>query len=132
MMGIDANILVRYVMQDDAVQSPKAAEVMERRLTEDDPGFISIVAMAETVWVLARTYSLSNVELAAAVERMLESDLLVVENAQEVWIAMTAVRDGRASFADALIAELGASAVCSRTLTFDRKAARLPGFELVS
>ena len=68
MTGIDANILVRYVMQDDAVQSPKAAEVMERRLTEDDPGFISIVVMAETVWVLARTYGLSNVELAAAVE----------------------------------------------------------------
>lgn len=132
MTGIDANILVRYVMQDDAVQSPKAAEVMERRLTEDDPGFISIVAMAETVCVLARTYGLSNVELAAAVERMLESDALVVENAQEVWIAMTAVREGRASFADALIAELGASAGCSRTLTFDRKAARLPRFELVS
>ena len=132
MTGIDANILVRYMMQDDAVQSPKAAEVMERRLTEDNPGFISIVAMAETVWVLARTYGLSNVELAAAVERMLESDALVVQNAQEVWIAMTAVREGRASFADALIAELGASAGCSRTLTFDRKAARLPGFELVS
>jgi len=54
MIGLDTNILVRYLAQDDPIQSPKATEIIERRLTEETPGFVSIVAMIETVWVLDR------------------------------------------------------------------------------
>jgi predicted nucleic-acid-binding protein len=54
-----------------------------------------------------------------------------VENEQEIFTAMMALKEGRGSFADALTAALDARAGCSRTLTFDRKASRLPGFELV-
>lgn len=128
MMGLDSNILVRYLTQDDPIQSPKATEVMERRLTEDNPGFVSIVAMVETVWVLDRAYDLATNEIAAAVERMLQTSVLVVENEQQVFTAMIALKEGRGSFADALIVALGARVGCSRTLTFDQKALRLPGF----
>ena len=131
MIGLDTNILVRYLAQDDPVQSPKATELIERRLTGDDPGFVSVVTMVETVWVLDRAYGLADDEIAAAVERTLQADILVVENEQEVFSAMIALRAGRGSFADALIGALGARAGCSRTLSFDRKASRLPGFELV-
>jgi predicted nucleic-acid-binding protein len=130
-IGLDTNILVRYLAQDDPVQSPKATELIERRLTGDDPGFVSVVAMVETVWVLDRAYGLADDEIAAAVERTLQADVLVVENEQEVFSAMIALREGRGSFADALIGALGARVGCSRTLSFDRKASRLPGFELV-
>lgn len=130
MIGLDTDILVRYLTQDDPVQSRKATEVIERRLAEERPGFVSIVAMVETVWVLDRAYGFGAHEIAAAVERMLQADVLVVENEQEVFTAMTALKDGQGSFADAVIAALGARAGCSRTLTFDHKAARLPGFEL--
>ncbi len=130
MIGLDTNILVRYLAQDDPVQSGKATEVLERRLTEDNPGFVSIVAMAETVWVLERAYGFSGREIAAAVERMLQADALVVESEPEVFTAMTAVKEGRGSFGDALIGALGAKAKCSCTLTFDEKALRLAGFEL--
>ena len=130
MIGLDTNILVRYVAQDDPIQSPKATEIIERRLTEDKPGFVSIVAMVETVWVLERAYGLSAREIAGAIERVLQTDVLVVENEQEVFTAMIALKEGQGSFADAIIAALGASRGCSRTLTFDRKALRLPGFEL--
>jgi predicted nucleic-acid-binding protein len=130
MIGLDTNILVRYLVQDDAVQSSKASEVIENRLTEENTGFVSMVAMVETVWVLDRAYSLEAHEIAAAVERMLQTDVLVVENEQEVFTAMIALKDGQGSFADALIAALGARAGCVCTLTFDRKALRLPGFEL--
>ena len=130
MIGLDSNILVRYLAQDDPIQSPKATEIIERRLTEENPGFVSIVAMVETVWVLDRAYGLGAHEIAAAVERMLQADVLVVENEQEVFTAMIALKQGQGSFADALIAALGARAGCSRTLTFDRKALRLSGFEL--
>jgi predicted nucleic-acid-binding protein len=130
MIGLDTNILIRYLTQDDPVQSRKATEIIERRLTEEDPGFVSIVAMVETVWVLDRAYSLAAHEIAAAVERVLQTDVLVVENEQEVFTAMIAVKEGQGSFADAVIAALGAKASCSCTLTFDQKALRLPGFEL--
>ena len=87
--------------------------------------------MVETVWVLDRAYGLADHEIAAAIERTLQADVLVVENEQEVFSAMIALKEGRGSFADALIGALGARAGCSRTLSFDQKASRLPGFELV-
>jgi predicted nucleic-acid-binding protein len=130
MIGLDANVLVHYLAQDDAVQSRRATEIIERRLTDLNPGFVSVVATAETVWVLDRAYSLSDEEIVAAVEPMLQIDVLVVENEQEVFAAMTALEEGLGSFADALIGALGAKAECSATLTFDRKALRLPHFEL--
>jgi predicted nucleic-acid-binding protein len=129
-IGLDTNILVRYLVQDDPVQSPIATNLIERRLTGDDPGFVTMVAAVETAWVLERTYGFSDADIAAAIERMLQIDALVVENEQNVFVAMVALAEGRGSFADALIAELGAVAGCSHTLTFDRKALRLPGFEL--
>jgi predicted nucleic-acid-binding protein len=131
MIGLDTNILVRYLTQDDPVQSAKAAEILERRLTEKNPGFVSVVAMVETVWVLDRAYFLTAQEIATAIERLLQVEVLAIENEQEVFTAMVALKQGRGSFADALIAELGARVGCTRTLTFDRKAIRLPGFELV-
>ncbi len=131
MIGLDTNILVRHLVQDDPVQSPKATEFIEQRLTERDPGFISTVVMAETAWVLERVYALADDEVAATIERILQIEVLVVENESDVFTAMMAVREGRGSFADALIGAIDAQAGCSRTLTFDRKALRLPGFELL-
>jgi predicted nucleic-acid-binding protein len=130
MIGLDTNILVRYLTQDDPIQSAKAREIIERRLTDENPGFVSIVAMVETVWVLERAYGLATHEIAGTVERMLQTDVLVVENEQEVFTAMIALKEGQGSFADALIAALVTRMSCSCTLTFDRKALRLPGFEL--
>jgi len=131
MIGLDTNILVRYLAQDDPAQSAKATEILERRLTEKYPGFVSVVAMVETVWVLDRAYGFTAQEIATAVERLLQIEVLVVENEQEVFSAMVALKQGRGSFPDALIAELGARVGCTRTLTFDQKAVRLSGFELV-
>lgn len=130
MIGLDTNILIRYLTQDDAVQSKRAIEILERELTAAEPGFVSVVATVETVWVLERTYDFSEQEIAAAVESMLQADALLVENEREVFTAMIAMKEGRSSFADALIGESGVRAGCSYTLTFDRKAVRLPVFRL--
>lgn len=129
MIGLDTNVLIRYLAQDDAVQSAKATEILERRLTPKNRGFVSVVAMVETVWVLDRAYGLTTQEIATAVERVLQVEVLAVENEQQIFTAMVALKQGRGSFADALIAELGARAGCTGTLTFDHKALRLPGFE---
>ena len=128
MIGLDTNILVRYLTQDDPIQSPKAKEVFERRLTEEDPGFVSIVAMVETVWVLERSYGLTTDEIVGAIERMLQTEVLIVENEQEVFTAMIALKEGQGSFADAVIAALGARMGCSCTLTFRPEGTASAGF----
>jgi predicted nucleic-acid-binding protein len=130
MIGLDTNILVRYLTQDDAAQSRKATYLIEKRLTEENPGFISSVAMVELVWVLDRAYGFSVYEIAAAIERMLQSGVFIVEREQEVYSAMIALRDGKESFADAIIGALGSRAGCVCTMTFDQKALRLPAFQL--
>ncbi len=130
MIGLDTNILVRYLAQDDPIQSAKATEIIERRLREENPGFVSAVAMVETLWVLDRAYGLRSDEIAAAIERTLQIEVLVVENEQEVFTAMIALKQGKSSFTDAMILALGVRAGCSHTLTFDRKAPRLSGFGL--
>lgn len=130
MIGLDSNVLVRYLAQDDPVQSSRATELFEGRLDDDDPGFVGIVAMVEMVWVLERSYGCTDQEIAATIERLLQAPLLVIENAAEVFIALTALREGRGGFADVVLGELGHSADCSVTVTFDRKASRLPRFVL--
>jgi predicted nucleic-acid-binding protein len=113
MIGLDTNILVRYLTQDDPVRSPKATEIIERRLTENNLGFLSVVAMIETVWVLDRVYRFADREIAEAVEPTLQVDYLIVQDEQEVFTAMVALKEGRGLFADALIAALGARTGCA-------------------
>jgi predicted nucleic-acid-binding protein len=131
MIGLDTNVVVRYLTQDDTVQSSKATELIEQRLTEEDPGYISVVVMAEIAWVLERAYGLSGVQIAAAIERILQTEVLIVESEQEIFAAMIAVKHGQGSFADALIGAMCDRAGCSCTYTFDRKARRLAGFVLL-
>jgi predicted nucleic-acid-binding protein len=83
------------------------------------------------VWVLEKIYKRSREEIALVVERLLQSDNLILQNEQQVAAAITAFRSRRGSFADALVGALGIWAGCSFTLTFDRKAERLPGFQLL-
>jgi predicted nucleic-acid-binding protein len=131
MIGLDTNVLVRYLTQDDPVQSAKATDLIERQFTPDNPGFVSVLATAETAWVLERIYGLSADELAAAIERILQVDVLVVENEQEVFAAMTVLKEGHGSFADALIGALGTRAGCTHTVTFDHRALQLAAFRPV-
>ncbi len=131
MTGLDTNVLVRYLAQDDPIQSRRATEIVEQRLTTENPGFISLVTVVETAWVLGRIYDLSSQQVAAAIERLLQADTLVLQNEQEVFTALAAVKSGRGAFADALIAALGLWAGCRTTVTFDKKATRLDGFELL-
>lgn len=131
MTGLDTNILIRYFAQDDAVHSATATHFIEKRLTPEHQGFISLVTLAELVWTLSTTYGLSKPEVANILELLLAASNLVLQNEQEVAVAMSALYEGQA-FADALIAALGTWAGCTSTLTFDRKASRMRGFELIS
>jgi len=132
MIALDTNVLLRYLAQDDPVQSPKATEIIEGRLSARSPGFVSLVCILEIVWVLGSLYKRTRGEIAQHIEMILAADSLEVQNEQEVYQAVVALRNGTGSFEDALIGAIGVWRGCSATLTFDEKAAkRLDGFRLV-
>ena len=131
MIGLDANVVIRHLTQDDPRQSPIASSIIEQRLTEQEPGFISIVALVEIAWVLESRYGATTREVADAAEALVVQDALVVEDHEDVVRAIEMVRNDRAEFSDALIMLLARRAGCSKTLTFDKRAAKLSGFKLV-
>jgi predicted nucleic-acid-binding protein len=131
MTGLDTNILLRYFVGDDPRQSRTAAWVIERDLTEQHPGYVSLVAMVETVWTLLSSYELSRDETASIIERMLQIETLTIQNEQAVFVALVAFQQGKGSFADTLIGALGIAAGCDFTVTFDKKAARLGDYKLL-
>lgn len=131
MIGLDTNVLVRYIMQDDAVQAAKASALIES-LSADTPGWISLVSMVELVWVLAAAYGLGRDQILAALEALLSSKELRVEHAEVAWKAMRTCRGAKADFADCLISSGAASAGCERTMTFDRGASRVAVMSLIT
>lgn len=131
MIGLDTNVIVRFLVQDDDQQSPVATRQFSK-LTRDNKGFVSAIVLAETSWVLTRAYRFSRGDLAAAIEGLLRSAELNIENAEAAWRALGVFQDGKAfEFADALIAETGALAGATQTVTFDRNAAAEGGMKLL-
>lgn len=131
MIGLDTNVVVRYLAQDDEVQSAVATRFISR-LSKDKPGFISAVVLAEISWVLVRAYETPSEDLARVLEGLLRSAELVVENAQAAYRAL-GVYTGSAAveFADALIAEIASIAGADETVTFDKVAAAETGMNLL-
>ena len=130
MIGIDTNIIVRYVVQDDPVQTAVAIKVIDS-LSAEEPGYISVVVIAELVWVLAASYHAKKETIHRVLEMLLESEEIVVEQAEIVAQALRLFKLGDANFADFLIERSGNSAGCQHTLTFDQRAARSAGMRLL-
>ena len=130
MIGLDTNVLVRYIAQDDAKQSPKATRLIES-FSADAPGYVSIVSVIELVWVLTGCYSSSKSEICEVLETLLRTKEIVVANADTVWKALRLFKAGKADFADCLIECTANEAGCSYTATFDHDAAKYSGMKLV-
>lgn len=123
MIGLDTNVLVRYLAQDDPVQTPLATELFES-LTAEVPGYISQVVLVETVWVLASCYAADEERIAEVVETLLHVEMLVIEEADIAWRALRQFKQAGGDFADALIAALAGRADCKTVYSFDRGAAK--------
>lgn len=132
MIGLDTNVLVRYLTQDEAKQARLANRLIEETLSPDDPGFVSQVALVELVWVLESGYGCDRIEVASIVERLLRSKSLVIERGDVVWPALRVFAAGRAEFADCLIERTGNANECDATVTFDRMAAKSTGMRLLA
>ena len=130
MIGLDTNVLVRYVAQDDKRQSPKASRLIES-LTADSPGYVSLVSVVELVWVLSGCYALSKDEICEVLETLLRTKEILVQNAAIVWKAVRLFKAGKADFADCLIELSAQAAGCGYTATFDCDAAKHCGMKLI-
>ena len=131
MTGLDTNVLVRYIMQDDARQASLATRLVES-LSVESPGFVPLVSVVELAWVLSSVYQLDRGQVVEAFEALLRTKEIVVERAETIWKALRVYQDANADFADCLIERSAAVAGCDRTMTFDRGAVKGCGMTLVS
>src|SRR5438105_7717489 len=124
MIGLDTNVLVRYIAQDDERQGAKAARFIEQECSEMRPAFIAVVVLCEIAWVLEDCYETRKPDVIAILERVLRTKQFVVETAETVWKAVRLFETSRADFADCLIDRIGAAHGCEYTTTFDKAAAK--------
>ncbi len=130
MIGLDTNVLVRYIMQDDPKQSPKATKLIGS-LSVAAPGFLSLVSVVELVWVLSSCYGLTRDQLVQTLELMLRTKEVIIDGADLVLKALRIFKASTADFADCLIERTASSAGCTKTMTFDISAAKTAGMTLI-
>ncbi|KRF05293.1 hypothetical protein ASH00_12980 [Arthrobacter sp. Soil782] len=130
MIGVDTNVLVRYLVKDDPQQSA-AASALFASFSPESPGYLSVPVVVETFWVLRRVYKVSHIKIADVLIDLASSEELVVEHSDIVRQAARQAAEG-SDFADALIALNGRERGCDYTATFDSQAAHLQGMKLLS
>src|SRR5438270_8788517 len=130
MIGLDTNVIVRYITLDDPDQTPAAVRLVDS-LTSDEPGFISLVVVAELAWVLETSYNVNRAALVRVLEMLLQSKELLVEQHEVVSQALHVFGRGTAGFVDYLIERRARAAGCVQTFTFDQKAAASAGMRLL-
>ena len=131
MIGIDTNVLLRFLLKDDARQSARALRFMRDEISAAQPGYVSLVTLLEVVWVLDSLYGFNVEQQMAVVEDLLAVEALEIAERAAVARAVTASRDRCADFQDCLVAILGEGVGCSATVTFDTGAAKRAGMTLL-
>lgn len=131
MIGLDTNVLVRYIAQDDEKQSPQATAFINT-LSSENPGFIPLVSLVELVWVMQSCYSATKPEIVAILDMLLRTQELLVENAETAIRALTVFSASKADFSDCIIERSANKAGCEYTVTFDGSAAKTAGMQLVN
>lgn len=128
MIAIDTNVLVRFLVQDDPVQGALARRLLEDEATPETPGYVTVVAVLELDWVLRRSYGFSARAVTEVIGQLVTAPNLVFEQAEAIEHALVSAHG---DLADHILHWIGAAQGCSRTVTFDRKFARLEGVELL-
>lgn len=125
MIGLDTNVVIRYLMLDEPQQSALATAFIEQHLSTENPGYISLIVLVEIAWVLRSCYGIDREKISRTFRALLETRQLWIERADLVVRASRRYSDNAADFSDALIVELARDQGCSETVSFDRKASSL-------
>lgn len=130
MKGLDTNILVRYLVQDDEQQAAVATRLISQHCTENSPGFINRIVVCELVWVLESAYQYSRQLIGEILDKLFRTKQLAFEDLSECVRALHVYRSTSVDFADALIALINRAHGCDETFSFDKKASRIDGVSL--
>ena len=122
MTGLDTNVVVRYLTQDDAAQASRVNTLFETVLTSHTPGVITLVTLVEVVWVLESCYAQPRTAIAEVIQALLSTRNLLVENASAAFLALRAFSEGSGDFSDALIVVTARQLGCDSVVSFDKKA----------
>ena len=131
MIGLDTNILVRYLTQDDLDQSRKAAHEIEKGLSAGHMFFIADIVMCELVWVLETAYGYERQEITPVLENILRTRQFQFQNKDLLWKSLAGYRNKKGDFADHLSGQAGHKAGCRETLTFDSGLRNNPVFRVL-
>lgn len=128
MLGVDTNVLVRYLTRDDQPQYEKARRLIDREVAKGEPVLVSLLVLLETEWVLRSRYEMAKAEIVTAFSALLETADLNFEDEPSVETAVYSWKDSAADFADCLIESRNRRLGCRATATFDGRALKLAGF----
>ena len=128
MLGLDTNVLVRFLVRDDEAQFDKARKLIKREVAAGRRVFVSQLVLMETEWVLRSRYGLPKIEIIGAISGLLDATEVQFEDEMAIEAALFVWKDNAVEFADCLIGAQNRKLGCRATATFDLKAAKLPGF----
>ena len=131
MLGIDTNVLVRFLLRDDEAQFQKANKLIQWEVTAGRGVLVSQLVLLETEWVLRSRYGFSKIQLLEVIASLLDTRDIQLEDEQSVEEAIYQWKEASADFADCLIAARYRRLGCSATATFDASAVKLAGFVAV-
>ncbi len=121
MIGLDTNVIIRYLTQDDKKQAAKANKLIDNQLSASEPGFITLISLVEIVWVLESCYAQPKDKVIEVLHSLLTTRQLFIENADMAYLAMKRYTTGKADFSDALIAVISEKGGCTMIVSFDKK-----------
>ena len=128
MIGLDTNVLVRFLVRDDEMQFARARRLLQREVGKGEPVLINLLVLLETEWVLRSRYALSKSEILGAFSGLLDAAELLFEDEASLEQALYTWKDSSAQFADCLIGARNWALECRAIASFDNKALRVPGF----
>ena len=132
MRGLDTNVLIRYLLRDDLRQAKAAKRAIEQAIAAEEPLVISLLVVLETEWVLRARIRLDKTAILGVFRQLLESREVQFENGDVIEQALYDFENSNADFADCLMVAQYRRLGCTTMLTFDAKAARVPGGELLA
>jgi predicted nucleic-acid-binding protein len=132
MLGIDTNVLIRYIVQDDPEQSKHATQFIETVCKEENMIFISGIVLCELVWVLESAYEYQKKNILEVLEKILRTREFCIHQPEILWNAFHDYKKIAVDFSDSYIAHLNHANQCEHTITFDKKATKLSTFKLLT
>ena len=131
MIGLDANLLIRYLTNDDRAQYAKAKRLIDEAVERDERLLISCVVFCEVTWVLETAYEYSRAEIADVLDRIFDTAQFEIERAPEARQALDDFRSTKVGFADALIGRINRTLGATKSMTFDRDLKALETFAVL-